>query len=91
MDVTFFEQNLEFLSEEVHNAWMAEKESQGFHSPLKCPLYDSSDDKRQSTGKFTRKCGKCHTDLYPYDELPEHVKEYDRVTVKAVLRALEKL
>lgn len=91
MDVTFFEQNVEFLSEEVHNAWMAEKISQGFHSPSTCPLYDSSDDKRQVSNKFTRQCGKCHTDLYPYDELPEHVKEYDRVTVRAVLRALEKL
>ena len=91
MDVSYLEQNLELLSEEVHKAWMDEKISQGFHAPAQCPLHDSSDDKRSQPNKFTKICGKCHTDLYPYDELPEHVKEYDRVTVKAVLRALEKL
>lgn len=91
MNVDFLEKNLEFLSEEVHKAWMDEKTSQGFHSPASCPFYDSSDDKRQDSGKFTKKCGKCHTDLYDYEELPENVKEYDRVAVMAVIKAMEKL
>jgi hypothetical protein len=41
--------------------------------------------------KFVKKCEKCHTDLYPYSELPENIKEYDRVTVRAVLHAIEKV
>lgn len=41
--------------------------------------------------KFQVFCDKCHTDLYPYTELPEHIKEYDRVTVRRVLQALGEL
>jgi hypothetical protein len=29
--------------------------------------------------------------MYPYDELPENIKEYDRVTVRAVLQAMDEL
>ena len=29
-----------------------------------------------------------HPDMLPYQELPENVKEYDRVTVRRVLEAL---
>lgn len=59
------------------------KKRQGFHSPKECknPMID----------KFTQSCDKCHTDMYPYNELPEHIKEYDRVTVKTVIKAIEKL
>ena len=91
MDVSFLEGKLEFLSEEAHKAWMTEQLSQGFHSPAQCTNHDPSDDKRQSSSKFTKQCGKCHADLYDYGELPENVKEHDRVTVRAVIRALEKL
>ena len=38
-----------------------------------------------------KRCDKCHTDLYSYSELPENVKEYDRVTVRAVLRAIKNI
>ncbi|MGE5423388.1 MAG: hypothetical protein ACM3QW_08995, partial [Ignavibacteriales bacterium] len=44
-----------------------------------------------SDPKFLKRCEKCHTDMYPYEELPENVKDYDRVTVKAVLQAIDKL
>ncbi|MFA7171307.1 MAG: hypothetical protein WC180_04910 [Candidatus Paceibacterota bacterium] len=91
MDVDFLDKNVEFLSDKVHQAWMREKRSQGFHAPNECPLFDPSDDKRTYSDKFTRHCGKCHTDLYPYDELPENVKEYDRVMVRTVIQAMEKL
>lgn len=91
MDVSFLEKNVEFLCDKVHQAWMKEKLDQGFHAPDVCPLFDPSDDKRANTSKFTKHCGKCHTDLYPYDELPENIKEYDRVMVKAVIQAMEKL
>ncbi|MFA7171319.1 MAG: hypothetical protein WC180_04970 [Candidatus Paceibacterota bacterium] len=91
MDVNFLDKNVEFLSDKVHQAWMQEKRSQGFHAPNECPLSDPSDDKRTNSGKFIRHCGKCHTDLYSYDELPENIKDYDRVMVRTVIQAMEKL
>ena len=72
----------EKLSEKVHDAWMKEKAAQGFHAPNDCP----------NMGKLsTAMCEKCHTDMYPYEELPENIKDYDRVTVNAVLQALDDL
>lgn len=71
---------IEYLSNKVHDGWWAEKRSQGFHAPLS---------HTGGSGKFEKRCDKCHADMYPYDELPENVKEYDRVTVRAVLVALE--
>ena len=65
---------IELLSEKVHNAWMKEKEAQGF-----------------SYGKEYDKEKKKHPDMLPYNELKEEVKEYDRVTVKAVLQAQKEL
>jgi len=29
--------------------------------------------------------------MYPYEELPEHVKEYDRVIVRGVLSAIDEI
>jgi len=92
---------IELLSEEVHNAWMREKIDQGYHSPNECSsknhkVFLNADWKNQerlagiNNVKFYKWCDKCHTDLYPYMELPENIKEYDRVTVKAVLAAIEK-
>jgi len=73
---------IEKLSEKVHDAWMKEKAAQGFHAPNDCP----------NMGKLsTAMCKKCHTDMYPYEELPENIKDYDRVTVNAVLQALDDL
>ena len=92
---------IEQLSEEVHNAWMKEKLDQGFHAPIDCDHYRvvekqmdvSNNSKNMITvpGCFEKYCDKCHTDLYPYPALPENIKEYDRVTVRAVLDALTKL
>lgn len=92
--------DIELLSEEVHKAWMAEKFKQGFHAPDNCnsmlhdaykeygPDYMKAPPKEP---KFYKWCEKCHTDLYPYQELPDNIKEYDRVTVAAVLQALNKV
>ena len=82
---------IEILSEKVHDAWWKEKEKQGFHAPIDCvivksiPTVGEEETKREM---FTRHCDECHTDMYPYSELPEHIKEYDRVTVRTVLKAL---
>ena len=79
---------IEKIAESVHNAWWNEKEEQGFHSPKNCPnAIDSYE--QGSFDKFKKNCSKCHTDMYPYNELPENVKQYDRVTAKAVLKSLE--
>jgi len=83
---------IELISEEVHNAWMKEKIEQGFHAPNMCPkLVGYGVEFDETVVKFKSHCMKCHTDLYPYPELPENIKEYDRVTVRAVLSAMEKL
>lgn len=93
---------IELISEEVHNAWMNEKRDQGFHSPDECQSKNhkgflNTDCKNQErltdncNIKFYKWCDKCHTDLYPYNELPENIKEYDRVTVITVLEAIGKI
>ena len=82
--------NIEEIAAKVHNAWLAEKMKQGFHSPLCCPnahwTYASGEEAKER--RFEKRCDKCHPDMYPYGELPEHIKDYDRVTVKSVLDAI---
>lgn len=68
--------HMEQIAAEVHNQWWREKERQGFHSPKNC---------------LNSLCEKCHPDMYPYEALPEYVKEYDRVTVRGVLSAIEQI
>jgi hypothetical protein len=91
MNTEYLESKLEFLSEQVHNAWMEEKLAQGFHAPNDCPKKITNAQVVRTLSKFQKRCDKCHTDLYPYAELPENIKEYDRVTVRAVLSAIKKL
>lgn len=102
MKTNILKDNIEKIAEEVHNAWMEEKLSQGFHSPNDCQSsnhesFKKTDWRNQErltdlhNTKFYKWCDKCHTDLYPYEELAENIKEYDRVTVRAVISAIEKL
>jgi hypothetical protein len=77
--------DIEHLSSNVHDSWWKEKKEQGFHAPLSCPRRSPAN----RYGKFEPVCDKCHTDMYPYEELPENIKEYDRVTVRTVLQALD--
>jgi len=76
---------IEQLASKVHDAWWNEKKHQGFHSPSDCP------NKRAPFPKFQKQCEKCHTDMYPYEELPDNIKEYDRVMVRSVILALSEL
>lgn len=87
MDTTHLREKQEIIAAEVHNAWWREKEKQGFHAPMDCacPIETGQD------ATFSKRCESCHTDMYPYEDLPENVKEYDRVTVNAVLDAIEKI
>lgn len=73
---------VEFLSERVHDAWMAEKRRQGFadhpmaeEKPNVCMVCDGPPSRH-------------HTDMLPYADLSEPIKEYDRATVRTVLAAL---
>lgn len=82
---------IEKLSEKVHNAWWEEKIEQGFHPPIYCTKKKPNPAigiKEAREAAFTKHCDKCHTDMYPYSDLPENIKEYDRVTVRIVLKAL---
>lgn len=99
MNIKALKNNKEAIAEKVHDAWWAEKGRQGFHSPENCITQSAKDCKAQdikSLGhypflKFHKFCPKCHADMYSYSELQEHVKDYDRVTVDAVIKAIEEL
>ncbi|NIV11753.1 MAG: hypothetical protein GWN62_10875 [Aliifodinibius sp.] len=89
MSIQFNQDLIEKLSSKVHDAWWEEKKKQGFHSPADCKKNVLIQFVDPPPAAFrTKHCDKCHTDMYPYDELPENVKDYDRVTVKTVLGAL---
>ena len=93
---------IEQLSEKVHDAWWREKKNQGFHSPSECvseehvgylQSHREAKDRFQDNHnpKLYKWCAKCHADMYPYGELSENIKDYDRVTVRTVLQALDLL
>jgi hypothetical protein len=84
---------VETLSDYVHQGWMAEKQRQGFADH---PWDDANARERDADGNLGYHCALCgkakgmhHTDMLPYDQLEEHIKEYDRVTVRAVLAGIE--
>lgn len=99
MDIGILKHKIETIASKVHDSWWEEKKKQGFHSPVDCKS-DSAVSAREhdirSQGlyefiRFYNYCDKCHKDMYPYFELPENIKEYDRVTVKTVIKAIEDL
>ena len=92
LDTSILKEKREYLSEKVHDAWMLEKTNQGFHSPDSCSqkVAESEHDNHTSI-KFCKHCKKCHPDMYPYNELSERIKEYDRVTVDTVLKAIKEI
>ena len=99
MDISKIEVHSEKIASGVHDAWWDEKKKQGFHPPYECKTKEASDAHAQdmkSYGhhefpKFHKFCDKCHTDMYPYEQLPENIKDYDRVTVSAVLSAISRI
>jgi hypothetical protein len=80
---------VEALSAELHNAWWEQSKKAGRHAPMDCARASTNLILRQGI-KFDKLCDKCRPDMYPYEELSEEVKEYDRVTVRAVLAAQAK-
>ena len=93
MNISELRNHREKIAEEVHNAWWEQKKKQGFHSPISCPNHIKSLIGKQGVTeeKFIKSCEKCHSDMYPYSELPENIKDYDRITVDTVLNAIEKI
>ena len=76
---------IEQIASKVHDAWWDEKAKQGFHSPMNC------NEAAETRHPRVKTCDKCHCDMYPYGDLPDNVKEYDRVMVRTVLAAMEEL
>ncbi len=85
---------IDHIDARVHAAWMAEKQRQGYAdhayvSQIRGVAFTG-------LGQFEPEIVQCcekpesqhHTDMLPYDQLAEAVKEYDRATVRAVLAAL---
>ena len=72
------------IAAKAHTVWMAEKQRQGFA--------DHTFVEAVGGYCFVPTCmlaaDKHHADMLPFDDLPEHVKDYDRATVRAVLAAL---
>ena len=92
MDISLIIPHKETIASNVHDSWWEEKKKQGFHAPKDCKSQNALDlCKHIEFYKFNTFCDKCHTDMYPYDELPENIKDYDRVTVDAVLSAIKKI
>ena len=80
---------VEHLSAAAHQAWMAEKISEGYADHVlrwDCGLVSLNGEPYNAPCMVSVE--KHHPDMRPYAELSEAVKEYDRVTVKAVLTAL---
>ena len=99
MDVKKLRENKELIASKVLDSWWKEKLKQGFHSPCACKSQSSKDAWAQdirSLGhnefpKFFKFCDKCHPDMYPYNMLPENIKDYDRDTVETILLAIEEI
>jgi hypothetical protein len=73
---------VEQLSDKVHQAWAAKKQRRGFADH---PKFNSDICNQTHCEKPPEKH---HTDMLPYADLAENVKEYDRATVRAVLDAI---
>lgn len=76
------EQHLEAISEQIHIAWMEEKQRQGFAA-------HPWDDRYPGACLCDLPKERHHPDMLPYADLPEHVQEYDRVTARAAIKGVE--
>ncbi len=77
------------IADKVHQAWMAEKIAQGYADHVMrwdCGLTSINGEPYTATCMIPVE--KHHPDMLLYQDLSESVKEYDRVTVRAVLYAI---
>jgi hypothetical protein len=75
---------IEAFSEQVHNAWMVQKQAQGFADHPFMP-----DRGRCGNVSCTLSADMHHDAMRPYAELSEPMKELDRATVRSVLTSSE--
>lgn len=85
-------EQFEAIAEQVHIGWMQEKQRQGFAAHAWMAISDKPD-ACAALPHFMEPCAlpkhRHHNDMLPYADLAEHVKEYDRVTVRAVLAGID--
>lgn len=87
---------VERFAERVHEAWMQQKQAQGFadHPHRLAPFTESNvAGVYICVSNYSKVCcllpaDKHHHDMRPYADLDEPTKEYDRATARAVLAAL---
>lgn len=87
----------EQLARMVHEAWLKEREKQGFVPPIpgKCPTCGSQQTMTNDASIIfcTKGCPplKTHQRMLPYDDLSEDEKGYNRASVAGVIEALKAL
>lgn len=69
----------------MHESWSRTKRSQGFHHPSECP-----NGRWVETARGRAPCPKCHTDLIPWDNLPEPQKDINRHAFDDVLAEIRR-
>lgn len=84
MDADTFEK----IAEQVHQGWMRQKISAGFAD------HTIGSSGVQGFGFRLIQCcdlpsDRHHPDMLPYDQLADHIQEYDRATVRAVLAGID--
>lgn len=98
------EPDIEPLAEKAHEAWMKEKQRQGFadhawcsspnHEQTWCKTCSPNDDYPNVEGRPAYRNDlvfsrhRHHPNMVPYKDLPEEAKEFDRAMVRAVLEGL---
>ena len=82
----FIEDEIESISEDVHNSWWRGKESNGYHPPLNCKIKFNPEIHKDE--KHSERCDKCHESMYPYNELKDSTQEYDRATVRQTTKSI---
>ena len=87
-DAKDYKNTIEFASEKVHNAWMQEKLSQGYHSPTECSSTKRLSEDLRQFARFSKQCYKCELNLYPYSELSDLTKQIIRDQIITVLNAI---
>lgn len=84
---------LERMAEKAHCSWWMEKMRQGYHHPDDCKKSKmiTTLEELNPFSCISSECKKCHSDMKPYSELSEDVKELDRVMVEEFEKNLEGL
>ena len=72
----------------MHETWTRTKREQGFHHPNEMPSEGWYDSTYHGTVPRPHRCGKCHDDLIPWEQLPEKQKDINRHAFDAIIKHL---